>query len=257
VISENPTSTFARAGPTLDHDRIFGSERQERVGTDSEGDGATRRCGQAAELGDLQESAKSKGGLIVRVNRLEPSSFDLGTVLPTITAQRVRLRWLTADDIPALYSIFGDPQVMRYWSHPALQEIAAAADYLADIHECFKNRTLFQWGLELISPNDGAQVIGTCTLAQLSADHERAELGFALARAHWGKGYMSEILPVLLDFAFQRLGLHRIWADVDPRNASSIKLLAKHGFQREGFLREHYLVNGERQDAVLYGLVRR
>lgn len=178
--------------------------------------------------------------------------FDLGDRLPTLDAGRVRLRWLTDADVPALFAIFGDPEVTRYFGFAALPDLEAAAALLADIHREFRAGTLFQWGLEA---TDGP-LVGTCTLAHLDPANRRADLGFALGRAFWGRGYMTAALPALIDFAFGRLGLHRVVADADPRNAPSIRALERLGFVREGFLREHYLVQGEPQDAVLYGLLR-
>ena len=179
--------------------------------------------------------------------------FDVGPQLPTLAAQRVRLRWLTAADVPALFAIFGDAEVTRYWSHAAFATLAAAEELLRQIHDTFRVRTLFQWGLELKAT--GA-IIGTCTLGSLDATHRRAELGYALARAYWGQGYIAEALPVVLHFAFERLGLHRLTADVDPRNGPSLRALQRLGFQREGYLRQHYHVNGEVCDGVLFGLLR-
>jgi RimJ/RimL family protein N-acetyltransferase len=174
--------------------------------------------------------------------------------LPTISTERLRLRWLTTDDVPALAAIFGDPEVCRFWSSPALSDIAAAEALHSEIVRGFAARSLFQWGIAERGTN---AVIGTCTLASLSSEHRRAEVGFALARAKWGRGYISEALPALLDFAFGTLDLHRLEADVDPRNERSIRVLERLGFEREGYLRERYHVNGELQDAVLYGLLRR
>ena len=100
-------------------------------------------------------------------------------------------------------------------------------------------------------------VMGTCTLAQLDEQNRRAELGFALGREHWGNGYMREALVALFDFAFGELKLHRLEADVDPRNAASIHLLERLGFKKEGYLRERWWVNGEIQDTLFYGLLQR
>lgn len=174
--------------------------------------------------------------------------------LPTIETERLRLRWLTAADVPALFAIFGDAEVCRYWSSPPMPDIAAAEALLREIEACFAARSLFQWG---IAERDSDAVIGTCTLASLSAEHRRAEVGFALARSAWGRGYLAEALPALLAFAFDTLGLHRIEADVDPRNARSIRVLERVGFQREGYMRERYHLSGEIQDAVMYGLLHR
>jgi RimJ/RimL family protein N-acetyltransferase len=174
--------------------------------------------------------------------------------LPTITTARLQLRALTPTDVPALFGIFGDPVVCRYWSRPPLPDLAAAASLQAEIACLFAERTLFQWG---VAERETDRVVGTCTLAALSPAHRRAEVGFALAQSAWGRGYLAEALPALLDFAFAALGLHRVEADVDPRNARSIRALERAGFVREGCQRERYCQGEEWQDAVLYGLLRR
>jgi ribosomal-protein-alanine N-acetyltransferase len=176
-----------------------------------------------------------------------------GPTLPTLETERLRLRWLTSADVPALFEVFSDPEVMRYWSHGPLSDAAAAADLLARIHAHFRARDLFQWGVALRGTDE---VIGTCTLASLNPEHRRAEVGYALGRRHWGRGYMGEALPALLRFAFGRLDLHRVEADVDPRNERSLRSLERLGFRREGLLRERYHVCGETQDALLLGLLR-
>ena len=180
--------------------------------------------------------------------------FNLTMALPTLSAQRVRLRWLEDKDVPALFTIFGDPQVTRcYWGQPVLPNPSAAAALLADIRQKFAEEQLFQWGVALA---DTGALIGTCTLASLDAANRRADLGFALARAYWGHGHMQEALRVLLRFAFSDLQLRRLTADTDPRNAPAIRTLERLGFRREGLLREHYLLHGEPQDSILYGLLR-
>lgn len=174
--------------------------------------------------------------------------------LPTVRGERVVLRWLTPDDVDALFEIFSDPVVMRYWSSPPMVHRSEAAHLLAKIDEHFRNRDLFQWG---IARADDDRVIGTCTLAHLNVANRRAELGFALGRLHWRKGLMSEALVALLDFGFGALNLHRLEADVDPRNEASIRILERLGFRREGYLRERWLTNGETQDTVLLGLLQK
>jgi RimJ/RimL family protein N-acetyltransferase len=180
------------------------------------------------------------------------AAFQIGDRLPTLDAGRVRLRWLTDADVPALFAIFGDAEVTQYWGFARLPDQAAAATLLADIHRQFRTGTLFQWGIEA----PAGPLLGTCTLAQLDAANRRAELGFALDRAFWGQGYMTLALPAALEFAFGRLDLHRVYADTDPRNARSIRVLERLGFRCEDVLRQHYLVQGEPQDAVVFGLLR-
>lgn len=172
---------------------------------------------------------------------------------PTINAERISLRWITGDDIDALYRIFSHPEVMRYWGAPALVDRNAAVELVNEIHDAFQRRSSLKWGIAQRTDNT---IIGTATLFNLNLDNRRAEVGYGLDRNQWGKGYMQEALRALLKYAFDELGLHRLEADVDPRNAASIRTLERLGFQREGFLRERWHVNGEIQDAFFYGLLR-
>ena len=173
--------------------------------------------------------------------------------LPIISTPRIVLRWISEDDIDSLYEIFSNRHVMRYWSSEPLADREAAADLQREIAGGNENETMFKWGLAL---RDSNTVIGTTTLFNLNLDNGRAELGYAMSHEHWGKGYMNEALKALVSHAFEVMDLRRLEADVDPRNAASIRLLEKLGFQREGFLRERWHVNGEIQDAFFYGLLR-
>jgi RimJ/RimL family protein N-acetyltransferase len=173
--------------------------------------------------------------------------------LPTIEAERVRLRWLAASDADALYAIFSDPEVMRYWSRPPMTGRHEAEQLLAEIGESFRSRALFQWGIALGGDD---LVIGTCTLLHVDVPNKHAEIGYALNRSYWGRGYGHEALCALIDYAFETLGLHRLEADVDPRNLASVRALERLGFVREGYLRERWHVAGEVQDALFFGLLK-
>ncbi|HKY06501.1 MAG TPA: GNAT family N-acetyltransferase [Blastocatellia bacterium] len=173
--------------------------------------------------------------------------------LPAIDAARVRLRSITGDDVDSLYTIFSDAEVMRYWSSPPLASREEAARLLDRIQSNFRERTFFQWGIAL---REDDKVIGTTTLFHLDLGNRRAEIGYALGRSHWGRGYIQEALNALFAFAFNDLSLHRLEADVDPRNARSIRTLERLGFQKEGYMRERWHVAGEIQDALMYGLLK-
>lgn len=177
-----------------------------------------------------------------------------GDRLPELDAGELRLRWLEERDVPALFAIFSSAEVTRYWSTPAYTEEEQAAELLRSIHAQFEARKLFQWG---IVRRDVDRVVGTSTLAALDPQNRRAEIGFALGCEHWGQGLARRATRRLIEFAFEDVGLHRLEADVDPRNDASIRLLEAHGFEREGYLRERWIVDGEINDTVLLGLLAR
>lgn len=176
-----------------------------------------------------------------------------GEKLPVLETERIRLRHLEESDIDSLFEIFSDAEAMRFFGIVPFAERADAKNYLAEIHAGFGKKTLFQWGIAL---RETDQVIGTSTLFHADEKNRRAELGYALNRQFWGKGLIAEALNSLLTFTFEKLNLHRLEADVDPRNTASVKVLERLGFQKEGFLRERWIVQGEIQDAVFYGLLK-
>jgi len=173
--------------------------------------------------------------------------------LPTINTPRLSLRRISEDDVDDFYAIYSNPEVMRYWSTPPLPNRDAASKLISEIHEGFKRRELLKWGIALRTDNT---LIGSVTLFHLEFSHRRAEIGYALGHTYWRQGYMQETLRAVFAYAFEVLQFHRIEADVDPRNAASIRTVERLGFQREGYLRERWQVNGEIQDAFFYGLLR-
>ncbi len=172
----------------------------------------------------------------------------------SITTQRLSLRPLAPVDAKQLFRIYSDPEFMRYWSSPPWTSVdQAAALILRDERELAAGKHL-RLGVFL---NLRHSLIGTCSLFQFNEPSRRAELGYGIAPAHWRQGYMYEAVTALIHFAFEDLALHRLEADIDPRNVASARSLEKLGFIREGLLRERWIVGEETSDSALYGLLAR
>ncbi len=177
------------------------------------------------------------------------------TTVPTVlVTERLVLRGLRPDDAPALFAIFSDLLVVRFWSGSPWTELAQASAEIGQAIANFQNGTAITFGITL---RDSDELVGQIRLHQFFAQNRRCEIGYALAADHWGMGYGSEALHAVLGHAFHVLNLNRIEADIDPRNIASAKVLARMGFVEEGYLRERWLVNGEAADSVIYGLLRK
>ena len=176
----------------------------------------------------------------------------------SLTTERLLLRPLCDADAPALFSIFSDPQVMRYWSTPPWRHIDAAHAMIARDRQAMADGEHLRFGIERTheTTQDHA-LIGVCTLFALSQQCRRAEVGYCLAVQAWGRAYMDEALRALLQHGFTALGLNRVEADIDPRNAASARSLERLGFKKEGHLRERWIVGDEVSDTALYGLLLR
>lgn len=166
------------------------------------------------------------------------------------------MRALVPTDANAIFAIFSDPAVMRYWSKPPMAEVGEARSLIEAAQEAFDQRESLRWGLE---SKDSPGIIGTVSLFHFDAQNRRAEIGYALRAASWGQGLMHETLSAVVGYAFDEVGLDlaRLEADLDPRNAASFRSLQRQGFQREGLLRERWHVAGEVSDSLLMGLLRR
>ena len=170
----------------------------------------------------------------------------------TLETERLRLRWITADDVPGLYSVYSDPVVARFLSRPAFTEMLQAEKMAANALAGYADGSGVNFAIE----RKGEQgFMGKCMFFRFHRESRRAEIGYSMARAYWGQGYMHEALRALIDYGFGPLDLNRIEADIDPRNASSAKSLERLGFKAEGVLRERWIVAGEVSDTAYYGLL--
>jgi RimJ/RimL family protein N-acetyltransferase len=183
--------------------------------------------------------------------------IDIAAVLaalpgfPELRGRRLHLRGPTAGDADDLFALFSDPEVMRYWSRAPMRERGEAEGLIGEMLEAFGKRELINW---VVAGRDD-RVIGTCTLFHFDPRHRHAEVGYALRSDHWGRGLASEAVSLAIDWALQALDLHRVEADIDPRNEASRRLLERLGFRSEGVLRERFFVGDAATDSELFGVL--
>jgi RimJ/RimL family protein N-acetyltransferase len=173
-----------------------------------------------------------------------------GVVLRT---ERLVLRPLRRGDEEALFALYSDPVFMRYWNTPPWPALAEAAKVIGEDLAAMPAGQYLRLGIRAA---EGEALIGTCGLFAFHEPSRRAELGYGLAPASWGHGYMTEALSALLGFAFGPLGLNRIEADIDPGNEASARALGRLGFVQEGYFRERWIVGGQISHSAMYGLLR-
>lgn len=99
-------------------------------------------------------------------------------------------------------------------------------------------------------------LIGSIGLRDIDREHLQAELGFWIGREWWGKGYAREAATAVIGFAFDSLGLNRIYAHHMARNPAAGRVLMAAGMQREGLLRQRVQKWGVFEDVVLYAIIR-
>lgn len=111
--------------------------------------------------------------------------------------------------------------------------------------------TSFRWMVEL----DG-RIIGTVAARELSRFQGRIEIGYMLSSAYHGRGIGTRVVGRVLERLFEWPFLHRVWLTTAADNLASRALARKLGFTLEGVMREHYLIDGQRKDQQVWGLLR-
>lgn len=175
-------------------------------------------------------------------------TFD---AFPEIETERLLLREIMPDDAPAIFAVFGDDAVTRYYDLVTYTEPAQAQELIDFFDESFELERAIRWGIE--RKEDG-QLLGTCGYVWLR--RFRGEIGYDLAQAYWRCGYMTEALDAILEFGFDELELNRIEALTMRENQASAGLLRKLGFVEEGLLRQHDFFKGAFHDMRLFALLR-
>jgi RimJ/RimL family protein N-acetyltransferase len=166
---------------------------------------------------------------------------------------RLRLRDWREADWPQAHAYASDPEVVRYmdWGPNTEEETRAFIRSAMQVAQA-SPRTNHDLAVTLLGTGE---VIGGCRIWIEAAEHREASIGYSLARPHWGRGYATELAGGLLRFGFETLGMHRIWAIVEPENVASARVLEKLGLQREGRLRDHRYAKGRWRDSVLYAIL--
>ena len=173
-----------------------------------------------------------------------------------IETDRLILRPFLVDDIQSLAQYRSDPEVAKYqgWDLPYAEE--QAAELVSEMMALTPGDP-GQWYQIAIQLKKTGQLIGDCAFRRLSKDHAQAEIGFTIARPHQGQGYATEALIALLSYVFDELEVHRVYANCDPDNLPSIRLLQKMGLRHEGRFIESLWLRGSWVSEDWYAILRR
>ena len=171
---------------------------------------------------------------------------------PVLTTSRLTLRRVRPGDINEIFFLRSDERVLTYLGKAPAASQDEALDFIHTINQLEDNNDAVTWGLTLHHQD---LLVGTICYWNITKQHYRAELGYALHPALQGKGYMQEALLQVLAYGFGVMKLHSVEARVDPHNQPSIQLLERNHFTREGFFKEDYFYDGKFLDTAVYSLL--
>jgi RimJ/RimL family protein N-acetyltransferase len=171
--------------------------------------------------------------------------------MTTIHGKSVTLREFREDDAHNALQVIGDDRV-TYWLSFDSRDRRAAQAMVKGAVERASIEPRAEYYLA-IARTDTDSLVGFIRLALTGV--KAAKLGYAVRAEDWKKGYGSEAVCLMLAFAFESCGLHRVTAAIGPDNIRSISIINKFGFKYEGRLRDHVYTNGDWRDSLLYSIL--
>jgi len=160
---------------------------------------------------------------------------------PQLVSKRLLLRQFNDSDLENVYRGLSHPEVIKYYgvSYDTLEATKEQMTWFAELE---RNGKGIWWAV--CNKEDGT-FLGAGGLNDLSQQHKKAEVGFWLLPEHWGKGILTEAMPLIFNHAFESMGLHRIEGFVESENTLCKKAMDKLQFTLEGSMRDCEIKNGE------------
>lgn len=173
---------------------------------------------------------------------------------PNLVSERLTFRQLTTKDAKAVLELRSNPETMKYIPRPLLTNIEEALLHINMISDKIEANIDINWA---VTEKNSDNCIGIMGFYRTKPENYRTELGYMILPQYHNKGYVSEAVNTLLDFAFNILNFHSVEAIIDPKNIPSEKVLLKNGFVKEAHLVENEFYNGQFIDTVIYSLLKR
>lgn len=216
------------------------------------------QSGRAARGGEGEVKTRLRSGRVVarmrsRMRDMRTPSLDLPATIPELEGARIALRPFDPSDADELERLIDDPEVAAgTLTIPHPYPPGAGGPWIATHAESCRAGRSITWAI--VAAGDG-RLLGAISL-RIVAAHRRAEVGYWVARAEWGKGFATDALRVAIAYAFDVIGLHRVDAHHFVENPASGQVMTKAGMRSEGRRREAVFRDGRPRDLEEYAILR-
>jgi [ribosomal protein S5]-alanine N-acetyltransferase len=165
----------------------------------------------------------------------------MSTEFPIIRTNRLLLRQFVSGDVESVFKGLSHPDVIKYYgvSYDTLEGTKAQMEFFSDLE---KYKRGIWWA---VCSLDNKTFYGAGGLNSLNEEHIKAEIGFWLLPDFWSKGIMKEAMPLIYNYGFEKLGLHRIEGLVETENSNCKRVMTKLDFKHEGRMIDCEIKNGK------------
>lgn len=170
----------------------------------------------------------------------------------SLESENIYFKSLSTNDAQEIHNYASDEEVSRFIGWSLMNDLHETSEH---IETMVKREVAGTHLYASIVRKLTQEIIGTAMIFNFDQEANQAEIGYVFHRDHWGKGYGTECVALMTDFAFKSLHLHKLHASVVEANRGSARILEKNRYVLEGRLRDHYFIEGKYHDALLYGKI--
>lgn len=170
---------------------------------------------------------------------------------PIIETERLIIRMVRKSDADDLFELCKRPETSRYSCWRPHRSLKETRDYISYRLTQYRKRCCFFF---VVEERVSKRVIGTCSYASFDEDYKIAEIGYSILSDKWNIGYATETAAALIGYAFNRIGVQRVFARVLPQNLASVRVLEKLGFVYEGTHKKDVFYDGRAEDVSVYAM---
>lgn len=175
--------------------------------------------------------------------------MEVRVLITKLYTNRLLLRKVRTSDSSSLFKIWSDPEVTKFMNIDGFTEESQAMEMISHLDKLAIKKQAIRFSIIELNSNE---IIGSCGYNSFDIENEKTEIGYEIAKEHWGKGYAPEAISALVEHAFHTLHLNRVEAKVEPENVNSIKVLQKLNFSLEGTLRQAEKSKGRYIDLKIF-----
>ncbi len=175
-----------------------------------------------------------------------------------IHTERLRLRLMVESDVDDIFAYQSREDVVRYelFEPRTREQVAEKVATYATASSLAIEGDYLQLAVELPTAEGGPRVIGDSYFKLSSLENSRGEIGWTLHPDFMRQGYATEAARAMLAVAFEQIGLHRVVAELDPRNGPSIALCRRLGMREEAHFVKDLWFKGDWGDTGMYAILR-
>lgn len=177
---------------------------------------------------------------------------DIFKNFPALETERLILRKCSTEDIPEFNRLAANPNVTTWIGWEPHKSVEETTEFVNSLIDGYEKGTCMTWAM---CNKETDKFMGLISFVHIKEKNFSSEAGYWIGEEYWNKGYTTEAMEKLIEFAFDTMGLHRVTAAHCVENLPSARVMIKAGMKFEGVGRDEAYLRGKFHDIAHYAII--